>query len=62
MAVDIQRALTDEAYRATLTAEELAQLPKSGGAADVSDQELENVAGGHKTGIIVGDPHGHKKP
>jgi mersacidin/lichenicidin family type 2 lantibiotic len=53
MAVDIKRALTDEACRATLTEEELALLPKDAGSeGKLSDDELERVAGGSKKLVV----------
>ena len=46
MSVDIKRALTDNAYRATLTKEELALLPKEATAErELSEEELQHVGG-----------------
>jgi mersacidin/lichenicidin family type 2 lantibiotic len=44
---DIIRAWRDPAYRATLSAEELAELPPHpAGVVELSDTELDQVAGG----------------
>jgi mersacidin/lichenicidin family type 2 lantibiotic len=48
MAIDIKRALEDAKYRATLTPEELAQLPSS--ARELTEDDLEGVSGG--TGVV----------
>ncbi len=46
MKLDIVRAWKDAAYRASLSAEEQAQLPANpAGAVELSDAELENVHG-----------------
>ena len=48
--VDIVRAWKDEDYRLGLSAEELSDVPESPvGAIELSDMDLEHVAGGAKT-------------
>lgn len=47
MAIDIKRALTDPEYRKSLTPEELAELPENpAGDAEISEEDLDDVAGG----------------
>ena len=47
MKLDITRAWKDEAYRQSLSSEELAQLPENpAGELELSDAELDTVQGG----------------
>ena len=47
MKVDIKRAWTDAEYRATLSPAEISGLPPNpAGDAELTDDELDNVAGG----------------
>jgi mersacidin/lichenicidin family type 2 lantibiotic len=47
MGIDIKRAWKDAEYRKTLTPEELASLPPNpAGSPEISDEDLNNVAGG----------------
>jgi mersacidin/lichenicidin family type 2 lantibiotic len=51
MKIDIVRAWKDEAYRASLSPEEQALLPKNpAGALELSDAELETVHGASHSG------------
>jgi len=51
--VDIVRAWKDEAYRASLTEEERKLVPENpAGLVELSDMELEGIAGG-KTDVII---------
>jgi mersacidin/lichenicidin family type 2 lantibiotic len=54
MRFDIIRAWKDEAYRKSLSASELAQLPENpAGAFELSDDELESLAYGAGNGDTV---------
>jgi mersacidin/lichenicidin family type 2 lantibiotic len=56
-ALDIIRAWKDEAYRMSLTPEELAQLPENPvGPIELTDTELGAVAGGEKPTPPEPDP------
>jgi mersacidin/lichenicidin family type 2 lantibiotic len=47
MAIDIKRALIDPEYRATLTPEELKQLPADpAGSSELTAEDLKKVGGG----------------
>lgn len=44
--IDVARALKDESYRATLTPEQQQALTGLGDMGELSDEDLEDVAGG----------------
>jgi len=51
MAIDVMRAWKDPEYRKTLSAEELASLPKNpAGKSDLSEGDLDNISGGQCKG------------
>jgi mersacidin/lichenicidin family type 2 lantibiotic len=52
MTIDVKRAMTDEAYRATLTEEEIASLPKEARGDELTDEDLASVAGGSKKLVV----------
>jgi mersacidin/lichenicidin family type 2 lantibiotic len=52
--VDVVRAWKDEAYRASLTAEERSLIPENpAGVVELSDAELEGIAGGKTDSTVV---------
>ena len=52
MKIDLVRAWKDPEYRKSLTAEQLASLPPNpAGVGELSDEELESVAGGSAESI-----------
>jgi mersacidin/lichenicidin family type 2 lantibiotic len=54
MKVDIVRAWKDAAYRGSLSADELSQVPANpAGAIELSDEELDGIAGG-MTNVSIG--------
>jgi mersacidin/lichenicidin family type 2 lantibiotic len=54
MKFDIERAWKDEAYRQTLSEEELHLLPANpAGELELNDTELETVSGGFGPGAVV---------